>query len=103
MHPLLLRTMLDFVTNNALVATLVAAAIIALAGRGWKRYRDKRDGEVIYSFLRQSMAGAEFRFRTTHAITSHTHIPGQRVGDLCLSHPKIRRNEEDKESWTIVE
>lgn len=94
--------MLHFVTNNVL-ATLVAAAIIGLATWGWKRYRDKRDGEVIYSFLRQSMAGSEFRFRTTHAITSHTHISEHRVAVLCLRHPKIRRNEEGKESWTIVE
>lgn len=98
-----MRTMLDFVTNNTLVAALVAAAIIGLIGWGSKRYRDKTDGDVIYSFLRQSMVDAEFRFRTTHAIVSHTHIPERRVADLCARHPKIRRNEHEKESWTLVD
>lgn len=57
---------------------------------------------AIYQFLLTSKAGTAFTFRSTEAISSHTKISEERVADLCSNHPKIRRNEKEKQSWTLV-
>jgi hypothetical protein len=96
-------TMLEFICNNALVSGLIVAPVIAVAGGVWKWRHDRKDSQTIYNFLLKSKAGTDFTFRSTEAISSHTKIPERRVADLCSKHPKIRRNEEEKQSWTLVE
>ena len=94
--------MLDFISNDALVSALIAAAVIAAAGGIWKWWHDRRDSQTIYDFLLTSKAGTDFTFRSTEAISSHTKLSEKRVAELCSKHPKIRRNEKEKQSWTLV-
>ena len=93
----------EFVTNNALVSTLVAFAILAAVSWLWKARRDRKDSEAIYSFLAASKAQSGFVFRSTEAIASHTKIHEERVAILCARHPKIRRNEKERQSWTLTQ
>src|SRR5438309_1039361 len=96
-----MSTILDFLSNNALVSTLIAAGILTAVGWIWKSRRDRRDSDAIYKFMLASKGSTDFSFRTTHAIASHTKLPTGRVGVLCARHPKIRRNEKEKESWIL--
>lgn len=97
-----MSAMLEFISNNPLVSTLIAAAVVGIVGGGWKRWHDRNDSQTIYNFLLSSKTGTDFIFRSTEAISSHTKIPEKRVADLCTRHPKIRRNEKEKQSWTLV-
>jgi prenyltransferase beta subunit len=96
------KAALDFINSN-LASALVAAVVLAVAGAVWKWWRDRRDRKKIYEFMIGSRSSTGFAFRTTQAISSHTRIPEKRVAELCGKHPKIRRNEKEKQSWTLVE
>jgi len=93
----------EFVTNNALISTLVAAVIVAVVVRFSNASRDHKDSEAIYNFLAASKAQSNFAFRSTEAIASHTKIHEERVAILCARHPKIRRNEKERQSWTLTQ
>jgi len=97
-----MNTFLDFISNNALFATLLAAAIIAAIGFVLRSQRDRKDREAIYKFMLASKSESNFAFRNTQAIASHTKLTENRVAALCASHPKIRRNENEKQSWTLI-
>jgi len=94
---------LQLVANNALISSLIAAAILGLAGWGGKAWRDKRDGDKILGFLRSSKNTTGYGFRSTEAIAANTNIPESRVATICSHHRDIRRNEKEKQSWTLVE
>ncbi len=82
-----------------------AAIIVAIAGAlAWlfKWLQDKRDKDKIYKFLRRSAKERGWVFRTTHAISSGTKIPGNRVSKLCNRDKRIKRNEKEKESWRLI-
>ena len=98
-----MSTILDFLSNNALASTLVAAAILAVLGWVWRSGRDRRDSDAIYTFLADSKTATDFSFRSTEAIASRTKLTAERVEVLCARHPKIRRNQKEKESWTLVD
>ena len=90
------------ISENALVSTLVGAVIVG--GVTWigSAWRDRRDSRIIYDFLSTSSSASDWSFRTSHAISSQTKIPEERVAALCSKHPKIRRNEKARQSWTLV-
>jgi hypothetical protein len=94
--------MLEFISNNALVSTLIAAAVVGFASGGWKWWHDRNDSQTIYSFLLNSKTMTDFAFLSTESISSHTKISEKRVADLCSKHPQIRRNEKKRRSWTLV-
>lgn len=94
---------LQFISNNNLASALVAAAILAIVGGIWQSNRDRRDSKKIFDFMLKSKAETGFTFRSTEAISSDTKIPEARVADLCSKHPKIKRNEKNKQSWRIVD
>ncbi|WP_218081240.1 hypothetical protein [Anthocerotibacter panamensis] len=98
-----MNRLMDFISNNALASTLAGAAIVG--GIGWlvKAHRDRRDSAIIYEFLASSNSGTGWTFRSTEAIASHTNLSESRVASLCSSHPKIRRNEKQLQSWTLTE
>ncbi len=98
-----MSAILGFISNNSLVSTLIAAAVVAAIGGVWKWWRDRRDRQAIYNFLLSSRSATGFTFRSTEAISSHTKIPEKRVAVLCSRHPKIRRNEKERQAWTLVE
>ncbi|RZJ43269.1 MAG: hypothetical protein EON87_12560 [Brevundimonas sp.] len=87
--------------NNltTVITTLTAAAILAAASWGWRAANDKRDGENIRRFL----ASSTDRFRSTHAIAAAVRLSEERVAKLCANHPRIRRNELEKQSWRLVD
>ncbi|MFQ5741472.1 MAG: hypothetical protein ACE5JX_20945 [Acidobacteriota bacterium] len=97
-----MTAILDFISNNAFASTLISAAILAGIGGAWKRWHDRKDSETIYNFLLGSKSTTDYTFRSTEAISSHTKIPEERVAKLCGKHPKIRRSEKEKQSWTLV-
>lgn len=98
-----MNRIVDFISNNALTATLVGAAILGAVGWVAKVHRDRRDSATIYKFLANSKLGTDWAFRSTEAIASHTNLSESRVESLCAVHPKIRRNEKKFQSWTLVE
>ena len=95
--------LIQVVTNNGLASTLVGAVVVGLAGLGWSAHRNRRDRRAIYAFLVASTSGTSFSFRSTQAIASHTRLTEDRVEALCSGHPKIRRNEKEKQSWRLIE
>lgn len=94
--------MLAIITNNPLASTLVAAILIATTGQIWKWWRARKDAKTIYDFLVESKARTGFTFRSTEAIASHTKLTEKRVTELCSTHPRIRRNEKEKQSWSLI-
>ena len=94
---------IQFISNNNLASALAAAAILAIVGGVWKWHRDRRDRKKILEFMLASKAETGFTFRSTEAISSHTKISENRVADLCSKHPKIKRNEKEKQSWRVVD
>lgn len=98
-----MNRLIDFVSNNALGSTLAGAAIVG--GIVWimKAHRDRRDAAIIYKFLANSKTSTGYDFRSTAAIASNTKLSESRVANLCASHPKVRRNEKQLQSWTLTE
>ena len=100
-----MKAIFDFISNNKLVATLVAAAILGAIGGIWKWWRDRRDSDVIYRFMLDSRSRTDYDFRSTPVIASHTRLSTERVAYICArlcACQKLRRNEKEKESWTVV-
>lgn len=94
---------LESISNNGLVSALAATALIAIVTGAWKRWRNHKDSKAIYNYLLSSKSTTDWNFRSTEAISSHTKIPEDRVAQLCSKHPKIRRNEKEKQSWMLIE
>lgn len=94
---------LNLISENALLSSLVAAAVLAVAAKFGMLIRDARAREKIYRFLLESSRTTAHRFRTTEAISSATKMPEARVEDLCNQHPRIRRNSAQRQSWTLVD
>ena len=97
-----MSTILETISNNQLVSGLVVAAVAAIVGAAWKWKHDRKDSGKIYDFLLKSKSGTDFTFRSTEAISSATKIPEKRVALLCSKHPKIKRNEKEKQSWKLI-
>lgn len=98
-----MNTILNFLSVHmsgvigAVLASVIPLVITAL----WHRHRDRRDSEAIYTFMKEPGLDGLYKFRTTHAIASHTKLTSERVETLCSRHPKIRRNQLEKQSWTL--
>ena len=95
--------LLELISNNALISSLVGTAIIALVAWSWKARHDRNDSEKIRMFLIRSKSETGFQFRSTEAIASNTMLPESRVALLCSRHKNFRRNEKEKQSWALVE
>ncbi len=95
--------LLKFVSNNSLIAALISAIVIGISTWQYNIRRDYCDSKKIYNFLASSKETSEFKFRSTEAIAANTQISEVRVAKLCASHPKIRRNEKEKQSWRLDE
>jgi hypothetical protein len=95
--------LLEPIYNNPLLATVVGALVILVLRWLWSWGQNKRDSDAIYRFMLASKQGGQFTFRSTQAISAQTRIAESRVEQLCSRHPKIRRNEREKQSWRLVE
>lgn len=94
---------LALISSNSLVSALVAAAVLAIFGGCLKWYRDYTDSNKILDFMRKSKSETKYTFRSSEAISSYTKLTQSRVEDLCSKHPMIMRNENQKQSWRMVE
>jgi hypothetical protein len=90
-----------WIEENATPLTLVGV-VIGLIDRILKLCRDRGDSKRIYDFLLTSQSNTNYTFRSTESISSATKIPEGRVEVLCSRHPKIRRNEKEKQTWKII-
>ena len=97
-----MSTFTDLIGSKEFLAALAVLIVGGVFAVAVKWYRDNRDGNKIYAFLLQSKTGTEWTFRSTHAISSHTKISESRVEELCSKHPKIKRNENEKQSWKLI-
>jgi hypothetical protein len=97
-----MTSFLEFLSNNALTSTLLAAIILGGVPLAWKKMADRRHRNLIHAFLVASEEKSEYRFRSTHAIASHTKLSKKRVSELCPNDRRIRRNEKGPETWTLV-
>ncbi len=97
-----MSTFADLVGSKEFLAALVVLVVGGVFTAALKWYRDNRDGKRIYTYLLESRAGTEWTFRSTHAISSHTKLSESRVENLCTKHPKIKRNEKEKQSWKLI-
>jgi len=95
--------MMEFLTQHPIPSGLIVAALVAAASFAARGVVRRRKARRIYAFLAHSAANTEFTFRSTRAISRETRIPSDQIEGLCLSHPKIRRNGKEKESWTAME
>lgn len=100
------------IPNSALWA-LLTLFVGALAARSLRVSRERlkknrnveasvRDSGAIHEFLLQSKKEGRFEFRSTEAIASHTKLTQGRVEELCASHPNIKRNEKDRQTWHLT-
>lgn len=93
---------LNFISNNNIASGLIAAIVFTTFCSLWKWLKDRKDSKKIYEFIVDSRTGTDFTFRSTEFISSHTKIPEDRVAELCSKHPKIKRNEQAKQSWQVI-
>ena len=91
------------ISSNNLISALVVAAILAIIGKVWTWGLDCRDSKNILDFMLKSKAGTDFTFRSTESIASHTKIAENKVVHLCSKHPRIQRNENEKQSWRVID
>ena len=89
------------VSENALLSAIVAGFVVVFFLWLLKVLRDKRESEIIYAFLQESSRESGYRFRSTHVISAATKIPESRVAELCSRHPKIKRNEQERQTWRL--
>ncbi len=93
----------ELLSDNGLIQGLCVVGLASLAAYLFRSWRDWRDSRIIFDMLSASATESDWNYRTSHAISSNTKIPVSRVAELCNRHQKIRRNEKERESWTIVE
>jgi CRISPR/Cas system CSM-associated protein Csm2 small subunit len=94
--------MLEFLSNGIVQGVLVAIIIGAFT-MIVNRLKFKRDEKKIITFLKKSNQKTSHTFRSTHAIVSDTNLSENRVRKICSLSKQIRRNQKEKESWTLVE
>ena len=79
----------------------IAGGVLGIVFFGYRWVRRREDSRRIVDFLTSSAAETEHKFRSTHAMASNLGLSESRVGYLAARCPKIRRNQKDKESWTL--
>ena len=90
---------MDYGVVTGIVSGIIVAVLIWFA----KVAKDWKDTHTILKFLQKSKRNTPHRFRSNHAIASETNLSEDRVRKLCSKSKKIRRNTEQKESWTLRE
>ncbi len=60
-----------------------------------------KDENSIVTFLTKHINETDFIFNTTYRISSEVNLTESRVNEICSRSTKIRRNQKNKETWTI--
>jgi len=63
---------------------------------------DRKDKRKVYKWLDEFTDENEKRWRSTHAIASHTNLTEDRIRNICSKHKKIIRSDKQKEAWGII-
>ena len=95
--------LLDFVSNNQLISSVFGTALVGLIAWLWKINVDRMGRNRIYEYLLKSSSSSDWTFRSTHAIAAATKLTEERVEVLCIQHPKIKRNEMEKQTWRLAD
>ena len=95
-------SIINYVMDNPYWSAMLAGLTLVIVDVIVISIYDFRDKRKIYKYLLNSKKETEYQFRTTEAISSGTNISKYRVESLCSGHPKIKRNEKDKESWQLI-
>ena len=80
------------------VSAGVAIQIINIASKYINFYLEEK---IIVDFLKESVKSSKYTFRSTIIICNAVNLPEERVRYICHRSKKIRRNEKEKESWTL--
>lgn len=84
--------------SEAVIAGIVVASIVVLS----KSILDYLATNKIIKFLQSSGESKNYRYRSSHTISSETNIPEDRVQRLCNRCKQIKRSSREKESWRLV-
>jgi hypothetical protein len=98
----LIAEWIRYASENSLISALLAACVIFIVRKAVVHYQDVRDTNLICEYLAESASMTGYVFRSTHAISACTRISESRVVELCIKHPKIKRNEKEKQSWQLL-
>jgi len=84
----------------------VGGAAAGLAVWGFQILRDEylmvRDKKRVFNWLAAVLQNQEdFKWRSTHAISSYTNLPEDRVRFICSKHKKICRSDKENERWGL--
>ena len=66
-----------------------------------KRRNSKGDEEEIINFLTEKIHDTDKSFISTHRIASEVNLTESRVNEVCSKSDKIRRNQKERETWTL--
>ena len=82
------------------VSAGVAIQIINFVSKYINFYHEEK---IIVDFLKESIKSSKYPkgFRSTIIICNAVNLPEERVRYICNRSKKIRRNEKEKESWTL--
>lgn len=82
------------------VSAGVAIQIINFVSKYINFYQEEK---IIVDFLKESIKSPKSPkgFRSTIIICNAVNLPEERVRYICSRSKKIRRNEKEKESWTL--
>ena len=96
-----LEIIFDLLSTNQVLGGLAVLVLGGLFAWAIKNIRDRRDMKRVYEFLQKSTEATAWTYRSTQSIASGTKLPEGRVEMLCALHPRIRRNEKEKQSWRV--
>jgi len=80
------------------VSAGVAIQIINFVSKYINFYQEEK---IIVDFLKESIKSSKYTFRSIIIICNAVNLPEERVRYICSRSKKIRRNEKEKESWTL--
>ena len=80
------------------VSAGVAIQIINIVSKYINFHQEEK---IIVNFLKEAIKEYHKGFRSTIIICNAVNLPEERVRYICNRSKKIRRNEKEKESWTL--
>ncbi len=82
--------------------TFLIGAVLGLTPWLWTKLNNWRYEEKIYNWLSENTKDQnDYRFKSTIEICNGVNLENNIVASMCYKSKRIRRNEEEKETWTI--
>jgi len=97
-----MQQIFNYLSDNTVTSFIaVGTVIVGILGWLYNSWRDHRDRDAIRTFMRSALANEGVQFSSTHFMASKLHLPDARVKKLCETDKRVRRNEKDRESWSL--